>query len=66
MKALPGLWVYFSVLPGHIPTQNLGKLPPPGLSNIGKLYMVGKEISRTLTLFYIGGGGGGGGGGEGT
>ena len=26
-KFLPGLWVYFLVLPGHIPTQTLGKLP---------------------------------------
>ena len=27
-KILPGLWVYVLVLPGHIPTQHLGKLPP--------------------------------------
>ena len=26
-----GLWVHFLVLLGHIPTKNLGKLPPPPL-----------------------------------
>ena len=29
---LPGLSVYFLVLPGHIPTQTFGKLPPPLLA----------------------------------
>ena len=47
---LPGLWVYFLVLPGQIPTENLGKLPPPPALHC-KVYI--RDLEVTAMTVYL-------------